>query len=301
MSSPESSPPTASGDAPSTRPQALVAALQWGLVQAFVIDSFARLFTNYYRATTDAFGAPGWVYSVAVATPLALLVGGVAGYRWVTSGRGVTTPAAHRRRVVFVGALLGGWALAIVPELAFEWLLGDRLFTVPFFVLPTVVAGFVLAGAFALAYRVDPGWYRQRRSRLLGAVQGAIAGLLLGMVGFVAYGNYLAATRSNFSLDGGPGIVVAVSAGAVVGYVLSGRAREADRSVEFLVVLVPSLLGFALLTGVVTTALGALGFPTLGFGWGASVVLPSVSALVLAGYMAYVARTSFHRRFVGHR
>ncbi|MFB6161173.1 MAG: hypothetical protein ABEJ61_08360 [Haloferacaceae archaeon] len=106
-------------------------ALQWGLVQTFVLEAVGRLLRNYYRATTDAFFPPRWVTSVQFAAPLGLLVGGLGGYRWVTSGRAATSASAHRDRVVFVGALLAGWALAIVPAMTFRWLLGNRLFSVP--------------------------------------------------------------------------------------------------------------------------------------------------------------------------
>lgn len=206
-------------DAPSAQKQALTTALQWGLVQAFLLDTLGRLLRNYYRATTDAFFPPSWVTSIQFAAPLGLLVGGIGGYRWVTSGRATTSASAHRNRVVFVGSLLAGWTLAIVPTLALQWLLGDQLFTMPYFVLPTFTAVLVLVGSYRLAYRVDADWYRQHRSRLLGVVKGAFAGVILGVIGFIAYGSYLAATQTNYSFSGGPGIVVAVCLGAIAGYI----------------------------------------------------------------------------------
>lgn len=112
-----------SRDAPSTQKQALVTALRWGLVQTFVLDTLDRLFRNYYCATTEAFLPPSWVTSIQFAAPLGLLVGGIDGYRWVTSGRAMTSASAHRNRVIFVGSLLAGWALAIIPTMAFQWLL----------------------------------------------------------------------------------------------------------------------------------------------------------------------------------
>jgi len=154
---------------PAERSRALVAALQWGLVQAFALDAVARLLRNYYRATTELFFTPGWVVTLQFAAPLGLFVGGVGGYRWARSGRAASSTAAHRTRLRFVGALLVGWALAIVPTAAFGWLLGD-LYSTPYFLLPTATAVAVLLAASLFAYRVDPAWYRRRRGRLLGAV-----------------------------------------------------------------------------------------------------------------------------------
>lgn len=285
---------------PSERKQALVAALQWGLVQAFVLDTLARLLRNYYRATTDEFLAPGWVYSIQFAALLGLLVGGIGGYRWVTSGRAATTASAHRDRAVFVGSLVAGWALAIVPTAAFEWLLGERLFTVPFFVLPTLVAAVVFVGSYLLAYRVGTAWYRRHRSRLLGAVAGAFAGLVLGVVGFVAYGEYLAATRTTYSLDGGPGIVACACLGGLAGYALADTERDGDRSAEFVVLFVVSSLSLTVLTALGTAALSAVGLSP--FGVVPVAVLPVVwlvTPLAIAGYLAYWRQTALSERLVG--
>lgn len=289
-----------SPDAPSTQKQALVAALQWGLVQTFVLDTFGSLFRNYYRATTDSFFPPSWVTSIEFAAPLGLLVGGFGGYRWVTSGRAAASTSAHRTRVVFVGTLLAGWALAIVPTMAFQWLLRDRLFSIPYFVLPTLTAVAVFVASYLLAYRVDTEWYRQHRIRLLGAVTGAFAGMLLGFIGFVVYGGYLAATQTNYSLSGGPGIVVATCLGAIAGYVLTDSERGADRSAEFVVLLIVSLLGFSLLTTLSMAALGAVGvslfefIPSFVFS-----LIPLVFALGAASYLAYGVQTTFYQRIVG--
>jgi hypothetical protein len=282
------------------RNQALVAALQWGLVQAFVLDTAGRFLQNYYRATTDAFFAPGWVTSIQFAAPLGLLVGAVGGYRWVRSGRGATTESAHRNRVVFVGTLLAGWGLAIVPTLALQSLLGDQFWTIPYFALPTAFALLAGLGAVVLAYRVDAAVYRQRRDRLVGAVQGAFLGLVLGMVGFALYGSYLVATRDNVSLDGGPGIVAAVCLGAIAGYALADR-HSTDRAAEFLVLLVLSTFGLTIAVSVGTTLLAAVGL-----GWGVSwsaapLVLSTVAALLLSGYLAYGVKTTVYKRLVGAR
>ncbi|MBX0286275.1 hypothetical protein EGH22_08050 [Halomicroarcula sp. F28] len=287
-----------SAEPPATGKQARVAALQWGLVQTFVLDTLARFLRNYYRATTTAFFPPDWVSSLQFATPLGLVVGAVGGYRWVTSGPGATTAAAHRDRVVFVGALLVGWALAIVPTLAAQWLLGEAFFTVPYFVIPTLSAISAALGAVAVTYRVDPAALRRRRARLLGAVQGAFVGLALGLVGFILYSNYLIATRDNFSVDGSPGIVLGVVVGALVGYALADRLRSGDRAAEFLVLFVCSLTVLSLGLSLGQTTLAAVGVP-VGFGWsGASLGLSTVASLLLSGYLAYGAETAVYRRFV---
>jgi hypothetical protein len=281
-----------------SRRYALVAALQWGLVQAFLLDSLGRFLRNYYRATTEAFFAPGWVTSIQFAAPLGLLVGGYGGYRWVTSGRGAVTEAAHRRRVGFVGALLAGWALAIVPTLAFDVVLDDRLFTVPYFLAPSLVSVLVLGGAYALAYRVPPSWYARRRNRLLGAVQGALCGLLLGLAGFVLYGQYLAATRDTYALDGSLGTVVSVVVGAAAGLALVDTDKRGECAAEFVTVLLLSGLALPLLVALVLATLNAAGL-LAGFGTPYLYPLfPVVVALGLSVYATYVARTHLSRRLL---
>ena len=184
--------------------------------------------------------------------------------------------------------------------MAFQWLLGDRLFTTPFFALPTLVAVSVFVGSYLLAYRADAEWYRHHRSRLLGAAKGAFVGLILGVVGFIAYGGYLAATRTSYSLDGGPGIVVGVCLGAIAGYTLTDTERGGDRSAEFLALFTVSVLGFSVVTALGTIALSAVGVSP--FGFISSFILPLVPvvlALGTAGYLAYGIRTTLYRRFVG--
>jgi hypothetical protein len=289
----------APADALSTRKQAFVTALQWGLVQAFVLDSVGRLARNYYRATTDAFIPPIWVTSIQFAAPLGLLVGGYGGYRWLTSGYGTATPAAHRARVRFVGALVAGWALAIVPTMAFQWLLDEQLFTVPYFVLPSLVAVLVFGGAYLLAYRADPDWYDQRRDRLLGGVQGAFVGLVVGFAGFILYGSYHAATRTEYSVDGGPGIVVAVGLGGLTGYLWGGRDDGGDRAAEFVTLLLIGVLGLSLASGIGVAVLSAVGVDVFGFGpFSLYPLLPLVLSLALAAYLAYSVRTNVYGRLV---
>jgi hypothetical protein len=290
----------AEAESPSIRRQAFVAALQWGLVQAFVFDSVGRLARNYYRATTDSFFPPDWVTSIQFAAPLGLLVGGYGGYQWLTSDRGAATLAAHRARVRFVGVLVAGWALAIVPTMAFQWLLDDQLFTVPYFILPSLVAVLVFGGAYLLAYRADPNWYDQHRNRLLDGVQGAFVGLVVGFTGFIVYGSYVAATRTEYSVDGGPGIVLTVGLGGLVGYLLGERTDNGDRAAEFVTLLLGSVLGLSLAMVLGVAVLGAAGVDLFGFG---SIslypLLPIVLALVFTTYLTYSVRTNVYGRLTG--
>jgi glucose uptake protein GlcU len=284
--------------APPARRGALVAALQWGLVSTFVLDTLGRFLRNYYRATTDAFASPPWVMSVRLAALLGLVVGGYGGYRWVTSGPGATTRTAHRRRVVFVGTLLVGWALAIVPTLLVGAVLDDRLFETPYFVVPTLVALTVLGGASVLAYWTDPARYARHRNRLLGGVQGALCGLLLGVTGFVLYGRYLEATRDQFSVDGSLGIVAVVVGGAVVGLLLVDTDGGSDRAAEFVTLLVLTGLGFPIVAALVFSGLDATGVRS-GFGTPYLYPLaPLVSSLGVTAYLTYGRRTALFRRVV---
>jgi hypothetical protein len=191
------------------------------------------------------------VTTVQFTVPLGLVVGGYGGYRRVTSGRGATTRTAHRRRVTFVGALLVGWALAIVPTLLAGVVFGDPLFETPYFVVPTLVALTVLGGAFVLAYRTDPARYARYRNRLLGGVQGALCGLLLGVTGFVLYGRYLEATRDQFSFDGSLGIAAVVGVGTVAGVLLVDTDDGGDRAAEFVTLLVLTGLGVPIAAALV--------------------------------------------------
>lgn len=292
----------APADAPSAKKQAFVTALQWGLVQAFVLDSAGRLARNYYRATTDSFFPPDWVTSIQFAAPLGLLVGGYGGYRWLTSGRGTATLEAHRTRVRFVGALVASWALAIVPTIAFQWVLDEQLFTVPYFVLPSLVSVLVFVGAYLLAYRIDSDWYDQHRDRLLGGVQGAFLGLVAGFVGFILYSGYVAATRTEYSVGGGPGIVVAVGLGGLAGYLWGGRGSGGDRAAEFVTILLVSILGLSLVMGLGIAVLGAVGLDIFGFGtFYLYPLTPLILSLLLAVYLTYSVQTNVYGQLVGTR
>ncbi|QOS13652.1 uncharacterized protein HfgLR_22220 (plasmid) [Haloferax gibbonsii] len=281
-----------------TRRRAWLCAFQWGLVQAFVLDTLGRFLRNYYRATTGVAFPPDWVVSIQFAAPLGLLVGGFGGYRWVTSGRSAASASAHRKRVVFVGALFVGWALAIVPTTVFQLVLDERLFTVPYFVLPTLTALSVFAGASLLAYRAEAGWYRKRRNRLVGGAAGGCTGVLVGVFGFVVYSWYLLATQTNYSLNGGAGIVAAACVGAAAGYARTEGDRAGDRAREYLVLLLVSALSLSLAVGLVTLALAVVGVSVF---LGSSVVVPAipvVGSVALAGYLAFVAETTLVGRFV---
>lgn len=82
--------------------------------------------------------------------PRAFVVGAVGGYRWVASGPGATTQAAH-------------FPPEIVVLLALE---GDPL-GVGYVVVPTAFGVAVLVGASLLAYRVGPARFRRLRKRLV--------------------------------------------------------------------------------------------------------------------------------------
>lgn len=287
-------------DEPKERTRAVVAGLQWGLTQAFVLDSVATLLANYHRATTADFVAPPWVRSIGVAVPLAFVIGGLFGYRRVMRGRAPAGTPAHRARVRFTGALLVGWALAVVPVLALNSALGDRLYAVPWVVLPSLIPVAVLAVALALGYGTDDGWYARHRTAILGAVQGTLCGLLVGTLAFVGYGWYLQSTRANFSLDGGPLILLCVGLGAIAGFLLADRIEAGERGPEFVTLLVLSVCSLGIAGGVAMVTLQSLG--VIPFSIGSMLFYPTVPialALVTTVYLTYLARTDVYRRLVG--
>lgn len=129
---------------------------------------------------------------------------------------------------------------------------------------------------------------------------GSFAGLLVGFIGFITYGGYLAATQTNYSLSGGPRIVLAVFLGAIAGYVMTNTERGGDRSAEFVVLLIGSLLAFSLLMTLGMVALNTVGLSP--FGFTSSFILPLIPlvlALGVPGYLAYGVQTRFYRQFVG--
>jgi MFS family permease len=282
------------------RRQAVTAALQWGIAQAFLLDSFGRLADNYYRATTNLFVAPSWVTSIQFAVPLGLLVGGYGGYRWLRDGYGATTPAAHAARVRFSGALFVGWALAIVPVTAFRWLLGEQLFTVPYFLLPSLVSLVVFGGAFLLAYRTDSATYDSHRDGLLGATQGVVVGLVGATLVFLLYGEYLTTIRESFSLDGGPFVVAAVVVGGLGGFVFARRTKHGDRAAEFLTLFFTILFAVSVTMALTVAVFAAVGVGLAGFvPFTLYPLLPLAVALGLATYLTYRVRTDVYRRLVG--
>lgn len=286
---------------PTERTRAVVAGLQWGLTQAFVLDSIAALLANYYRATTADFLAPGWVRSIGVAVPVAFVIGGLFGYHRVTSGRAEPGPAAHHARVRFTGALLVGWALAIVPVMAMDSVLGDRLYPVPRFLLPSLIHVATLGAAGYLGYGTDGGWYDRHRTDLLGAVQGTLSGLLVGLLAFVGYGWYLQSTRANFSLDGGPLVVICVVLGGLAGYSLADRIDAGDRGPEFVTLLILSSFSLGIAGGVAMVALRSLG--VIPFSIGGMLFYPTVPIVLgflTTVYLTYVVRTDVYRRLVGY-
>jgi len=93
---------------------------------------------------------------------------------------------------------------------------------------------------------------------------------------------------------------VAVSLGAIAGYVLTDSEDAGDRSAEFFVLLILSLFAFSLLTALGMVALNAIGVSP--FGFSSSLLLPLIPivlALGVASYLSYGAQTTFYRRFAG--
>ena len=155
MSTPSTTPPSGR--------QALVAALQWGLVQASLVAAVGDLLAGYYDLTTDAFFAPSWVQSVGFAVPVVFLVGLYGGYTWVTEGYAEATHEAHRARIRFLVALVGLWLVHFLAELLLLVAVDSallRAFAPPAFTLA------VLGGAYLLAYRVDPATFVRVQERL---------------------------------------------------------------------------------------------------------------------------------------
>ena len=62
------------------------------------------------------------------------------------------------------------------------------------------------SGRYLLSHRV-----------VLRTVKGAFAGLLVWFIGHILYGGSLTMTQTNYSLNGGPGIVLGVLLGAIAG------------------------------------------------------------------------------------
>lgn len=109
---------TSRGPSPWLR-QAVVAAVQWALTLGFVLDAIGDLLAGYPAlsgATGGGFVAvpEQWFYA-----PLAgALVGGVAGYRWITERLGARSAVAHRRRVRFVAAFVAAGLIGSLGLLA---------------------------------------------------------------------------------------------------------------------------------------------------------------------------------------
>ena len=288
--------------APTERERAVVAGLQWGLTQAFVLGSLATLLDDYYRATTSRLFPPDWVFSVVAAVPLAFAIGGVMGYRWVANGQATSGSRAHRARVTFTGTVLVGWALAIVPKIGMRVVLGDRLHTAPWFLLPSLVPVVVLGGAAYLGYRRDSDWYGHHRERLLGTVQGALTGLLTGIFLITIAGTYLTATLNSVSLDGGLIVVGCTILGALAGYALADRIDAGDRGPEFCTLLLLSSLLLSSVGVVLMAGLVAVGSSTPMLG----VVpfypaVPISLAFAMTVYLTYGARTDVYARLIGRR
>ena len=128
--------------------RAVVAATQWALTLGFVVNTAVDLLTGYPALTGVTGGgilppSDQWFY----ATPAAVLVGAVLGYRWLSEGFGDRSGGAHRRRVRFVLALVAGLLVGSLGLLvAAVWLspLGTTQWVVVgvvFDLVPLTVAG----------------------------------------------------------------------------------------------------------------------------------------------------------------
>jgi hypothetical protein len=154
-------------DGPPTGRQALVAACQWGFVQASLLATVGDLFVAYHRFTTDSVFVPGWILAVGLTVPVALLVGGHGGWTWVSRGYGERTRETHRRRRRFVLAGVVLWPAHLLPEVGLRVVLTDGATTLAGVLLGPCSTLAVLVGAYLLAYRVDPAVY-DRLARVVG-------------------------------------------------------------------------------------------------------------------------------------
>ena len=130
-------------------------------------------------------------------------------------------------------------------------------------------------------------------------MQGAFVGGIIGVVGFAVYGRYLLATQTNFSLNGGPGVVVAVCLGALIGYILTDSESSGERALEFLTLLLLTLFGLTLLSVIGVYAFPIAGITTSVFESILRFLSPIVLVVVVTGYLTYGARTTFYRRLTG--
>lgn len=289
--------------AAASRRQIVVATLQWGLVQTFLLQTAAGVLAGY-----DAWIGgvpPAWPSSLRFAALPAFLVGAYGGYRWLDAGPGAATSDAHRRRVRFLGAFLVGWALAVVPALVWGVVVGEPLGTPAGALLPGLSGLAALAAAWLFGYRRGadgPAWYRRRRGHVLGAVAGCLTGIAVCVLLVATLGPTLdgpGRTSTPAHVTPLVGVAIATLGGVAVG------TRVPDRVREYLTLLVASTLALSVAVGVGAVFLAVSGLGESLGGLAGSVgatlafVVPFASALVASAVAAFWAETDVVARVVG--
>jgi hypothetical protein len=293
-----------------SRKAKVVGAIQWAAVGLSVSTALWGLTTDYYWLVRDGFAAeiPRLLETTLLGFYYLSIAGGlVAGYLWVKrrTDSAEQERREHRTRVAFLFVLLAVGVVSFVVEATLSDLLGDRLYTVPYFVLPSAFDLLGLVAAYALVYATDGDWtggggktidgaYRPSRiAGVVGGVQWGVTALYLGSVCFALVIEYLMRTRESISIDLGREFVLAVGVAFAAGYVWARRpvdseatARETHgRRVEY--VLTFFALAFAL-SLFVTGAIAVLS--SIGYGlamvWFVAVVGLSLLFAYVAAYVA---------------
>jgi hypothetical protein len=308
-----------------SRKTKVVAAIQWAVVGYSATTPLWKAVSDYYFFVRDGFsvGIPDPFGMALYALVVASIPGGlVGGYVW--AGRRADSAESerreHRRRVAFLFVLLSLGVASLVARMVVSGLLGDRFFTVPYFLASPVLDLLALAGAYALVYRagVDftdvggsptdavtrdettpggttpDGTYRPSLAAgAVGGVQWAVTALYLGFAAFGIIGEYLLRTRQSVDLQLGLPFVAAVLAAFVVGYVRVRRpttsAEAAQSAHRRRVEYVLAVFGFAFVLSILF-GVAMMVFPSLAFGLSTLLFSAAVGlALVLASLSVYVA------------
>lgn len=292
-----------------SRKAKVVGAIQWAAVGYSASSAIWQAFTDYYLFVRDAIWLPSpldvalWVFFVG-----SILGGLVGGYLWVKrrTDSAVQERREHRTRVAFLFVLLALGVVALVVRTAVSELLGDHLYTVPYFLAPSVLDLLALVGAYGLVYVADVDWtdaggkttdgaYRPSRVvGVVGGVQWAVTALYLGILGFLVVSEYLLRTRESVSLDLAWELIGVVAVAFVAGYVWARRistsesaVREAHRHrIEYVLSIFAFGVGLGLVLASVVAVLQSFGFGFLGFSWFGAV---TVLSLLLAYVSVYVA------------
>lgn len=304
-----------------SRKTKVVGAIQWGFVGFTLASAVTGAITDYYFFVREGFGVgipSPWGTVTSLAIPVAVLCGLVAGYSWVAHG--TRSPEQerreHRKRVEFVVLLLLLGFVSMVVRAAASELLGEALFTVPYFLLPAVLGLLELPVAYAAVYVFDvnltdataggvstDGSYRP--SRLAGVVGGAQWALTALYGGFVAFGvvsSYLMSTRESFSFSPVWHLLAAVAVAFVAGYLWARRDVASEsaaelahrRRIEYLLALIAAGIAVGLLLGVAMTALGGV---ATGVRFFALYAVGTFGVSVVAAYLlVYVAEVPLLER-----